>query len=148
MPFQFPLRGLLRLRRIYEQCERMRLILLNASRARLRRESEEAGRQRTAEFEALELRLQGGMPGAEFRLEESSLQLAAARQRELNALIEALQLQVQKQVEAFSECQKKRKILESLRDRQSKAYQQIEDRREQQRTDDLFARRHAAHLDE
>lgn len=148
MPFEFPLRGLLRLRKIYEQRERMRLTLLNGSRVRLRQECDDVSRKRALEFEALEHKLQAGMAGVDFRLEEASLQLQATQQRELAALIEAMEIQVRKQVEMFSESQKKRKSLDSLRDRQLKVFQQVEGRREQQRIDDLFARRHAANLDE
>ncbi|MGH9352098.1 MAG: hypothetical protein ACRD2G_08070 [Terriglobia bacterium] len=142
MPFEFQLRGLLRQRKIYEQRERMRLMLLNASRSRLRTELDEAASRRSRAFEALELRLEAGMPGEDIRLEEASLQLASHRQRELAALIEALDLQVSKQVEAFWESQKKRKVIESVRERQWQAYHLIEERREQQRIDDLFVRRH------
>lgn len=146
MPYQFSLRALLRIRRIYEQRERMRLTLLNAARGRLRNERDESGRQRAHDFEAMEHRLEEGMPGAEFQFEEASLQLAAMRQRELAALIEAMDLQVSKQVEVFRESQMKRKILDSLSERERLAYQQVEDRREQQRIDDLFTRRHAVRL--
>ncbi|MGH9398289.1 MAG: flagellar export protein FliJ [Terriglobia bacterium] len=146
MAYQFSLRALLRIRRIYEQRERMRLTLLNASRARLRNEYDEAGRQRVQGFEELEQRLEEGMSGAEFQFEEASLQRAANRQRELSALIEALELQVRKQVEVFRESQMKRKILDSLSERERLAYQQVEDRREQQRIDDLFTRRHVSRL--
>ncbi|MGH9378912.1 MAG: flagellar export protein FliJ [Terriglobia bacterium] len=141
MPFEFPLRGLLRLRKIYEQRERMRLVLLNASRGRVRNELDEVESRRRREFEALELKLQAGLPGGEFRMEEASLQLESGRQRELARLIEALDLQVIKQVDIFWESQKKRKTIESVRERQWQAFHQIEERREQQRIDDLFARR-------
>ncbi|MGH9435727.1 MAG: flagellar export protein FliJ [Terriglobia bacterium] len=141
MPYQFSLRTLLRVRRIYEQRERMRLILLNGARARLRNEFDETGRQRAQGFEELEDKLEKGIAGTEFQFEEASLQLMANRQRELAALIEAIDLQVRKQSEAFRESQIKRKILDSLNERERLAYEQIEDRRDQQRIDDLFTRR-------
>jgi flagellar export protein FliJ len=141
VPFEFSLRGLLRLRRVQERRERMRLALLNSSRARARNEFEEAQQQGLLAFEELNRKLQAGIPGAEFRLEHASLQPLAKRRRELEALAEALELQMRKQIEVFGESQKKRKVLESLRDRQRKAFEQIENRREQQRIDDLFARR-------
>ncbi len=144
MPYQFSLRALLRIRRIYEQRERMRLTLLNAARARLRNEYDETGRQRAQGFEELEEKLEKGIEGTEFQFEEASLRLMANRQRELAALIEAIELQVRKQAEAFRESQMKRKILDSLNERERLAYEQIEGRREQQRIDDLFTRRHTA----
>jgi flagellar export protein FliJ len=141
MPFEFSLRSLLRLRRVQEQRERMRLALLNSSRVRARNERDEADRQAVLGFETFHQKLQAGLSGAEFHLERVSLQLLAKRRRDLEALIEALNLQMQKQVEVFGESQKKRKVLESLRERQLKAFELIQNRREQQRVDDLFARR-------
>lgn len=141
MPFDFQLRGLLRLRKIYEQRERMRLMVLNASRGRVRVEIDETASRRAREFEALERRLEAGMAAEDVQLEEASLQLTYRRQQELVKLIEALDLQVGKQVEIFWESQKKRKVIESVRERQWKAYRLIEERREQQALDDLFAQR-------
>jgi flagellar biosynthesis chaperone FliJ len=141
MPFQFSLRALLRLRNVEERRERLRLTVLNISRGRLRNEYEETCRRGLLEFERVQNRLQGGISGAEFRLEEASLRASGQRRREMAALLEALELQVQKQIAAFAESQKKRKILESLREREYLAFQQIERRHEQQRVDDLFARR-------
>jgi flagellar export protein FliJ len=141
MAFQFSLRGLLRLRNVEERRERLRLTVLNISRGRLRSEYEEAGRRALLEFERVQKSLQDGMSGAEFRLEDASLRASGQRRREMAALLEALELQVRKQITAFAESQKKRKILESLREREYLAFQQIETRHEQQRVDDLFARR-------
>jgi flagellar export protein FliJ len=145
MAFQFSLRALLRLRNVEEHRERLRLTVLNASRGRLRTEYEEAGRRALLEFERLQQRLQGGMAAAEFRLEDASLQASGQRRREMAALLEALELQVQKQITVFAESQRKRKIVESLREREYHAFQQIESRHEQQRIDDLFARRSTLH---
>lgn len=141
MPFDFQLRGLLRLRKIHEQRERMRLMVLNASRGRVRAEIDETASRRAREFESLERRLEAGMAAEDVQLEEASLQLTYRRQQELVKLIEALDLQVSKQVEIFWESQKKRKVIESVRERQWKAYRLIEERREQQALDDLFAQR-------
>ena len=145
MPFQFSLRALLRLRHIEEQRERLRLKLLNSSRARVRHEYEEVGRAALVEFEQLDHRLRDGLAGAELLLGENTLQASRKRRQELTALIETLERQIQKQISSFSESQKKRKILESLRERELRAYQQIENRREQQRIDDAFARRSNPH---
>lgn len=141
MPFHFSLRALLRVRQVEERRERLRLTLLNASRARLRNDYDEIGRHRLEEFKEFERRLGKGVSGAELRFDQASLQISAKRRRELAALMEALELQRQKQIATFAESQKKRKALDLLREREWRAFQQIEDRREQQRTDDLFARR-------
>lgn len=147
MPFQFSLRALLRLRKVQELREEMRLNLLHSSRGRLRAEHDEATRQKETEFETLERQLETGMSGAAFQLEEAFLQGVSSRSRELAAHLEALDLQVRKQVEVFWESQKKRKILDSLEEREWRVHQLIEDRREQQRVDDLFAQRQATRLD-
>jgi flagellar export protein FliJ len=141
MAFQFTLQALLRFRNVQERRERMRLATLNATRGRLRNELEEAWRQGVAEFEQHERRLETGMPAAELRLERFSLQLTKEHQHTLSALLDALELQVRNQIEAYSEAQKRRKTLESIRDRQWQVHQLTENRREQQRIDDLFAQR-------
>ena len=143
MPFEFQLRGLLRLRKVHEQRERMRLMLLNASRSRVHSELDEAAKRASSEFEALERRLEAGILAGDLQFDEAALQALSHRRRELGRLIEALDLQVGKQVEAFWESQKKRKVIESVRDRQWQAHHLIEERREQQRLDDLFAQRAA-----
>lgn len=146
MPFDFQLRGLLRLRKAHEQRERMRLMLLNASRGRLRSELDDVARRRAVAFEALERKLETGMAAEDLAMEEALLQVALERRREIAQLIEALDLQVSRQVEAYWDTQKKRKVIESVREREWEEYRLIEDRREQQRVDDLFARRQdAAH---
>lgn len=143
MPFEFQLRGLLRLRKVHEQRERMRLMLLNVSRSRLRSELDDAASRRAREFDALELRLEAGMLAGDLHLDQASLEAATLRHQELGRLIEALDLQVSKQVEVFWMSQKKRKVIESVRERQWQAYHLIEERRAQQQLDDLFAQRAA-----
>lgn len=147
MAFQFSLRALLRLRRTYEQRERMRLTLLNGAFHRIQHEYDDLGQQRQARFEQLEEKLQTGIPGAEFHMENALVTLTVNQQRELAAQMKALETQIQAQASAFREAQKKRKTLDSLREHELQAYQQIQNRREQQQFDDLFARRRASHKD-
>lgn len=141
MAFQFSLRALLRLRQSYEQRERMRLSLLNAAYSRLRQEYEEAGRQRKLGMEDLAHRLHGGIYGSELRAATLLLEQSTARQFQLKEQMKALELQVQNQTAIYLESQKKRKILESLRERELRAYELDANRREQQRIDDLFVQR-------
>lgn len=141
MAFQFSLRALLRLRQSYEQRERMRLSLLNAAYARLQQEYEETAQLRARRFEELKHHLRIGMAGSEFRTTMNSLQQSAARQLRLKGQMKTLEIQARKQAEIFLESQKKRKILESLRERELRAYELDENRREQQRIDDLFVQR-------
>jgi flagellar FliJ protein len=141
MPFQFSLRALLRLRQSYEQRERMRLSLLNAAYGRLRQEYEETVLHRRLGIEDLGNRLRDGMAGSELRLATDLLQRSADRQLQLKEQMKALEIQVRKQTETFLESQRKRKILESLRERELHAYELNQNRREQQRIDNLFVQR-------
>lgn len=141
MPFQFSLRALLRLRQSYEQRERLRLSLLNAAFNRLQQEYEETAHQRKSGLEELNNRLRVGMMGSELRTATDSLEQSANRQLQLKEQMKALEIQVRKQTEIYLESQRKRKILESLRERERQAYELEENRREQQRIDDLFVQR-------
>lgn len=141
MAYQFRLRALLRLRRIYEQRERMRLSLLHASRQRARDECDTVARERLDDFERLEERLELGMPGRDFQARQAELHLKAEHQQGLADLLEALQVQILQQTTAFQQAQTKRKMLESMDERERQAYELIQARREQQRIDDLFASR-------
>lgn len=141
MPYQFRLQPLLRIRRVYEQREWLRLALLHASRIRTADERDEIASDRAKRFDRLEQSLERGMPGADFQPLEAELQLMLGHQKELAALLEALQLQIQTQTEHFQQAQASRKMLENLDAREKQAYELIQNRREQQRIDDLFARR-------
>jgi len=141
MPFQFSLRALLRLRQIYERRERMRLSLLNAARGRLQQEYDEAGRKRKLGVEQLESRLRSGILGSELQPAAALVQQSADRRRQIQEQMKVLEFHVQKQTEIFLESQKKRKVLESLRERELQVYKLDENRREQQRIDDLFVQR-------
>lgn len=141
MPFQFSLRALLRLRKSYEQRERLRLILLNAAYGRLHQEHEKAGQQRRIGLEELANRLQDGILGHELQATAAALEQLADRQRQLEQQMKALEFQARKQTEIFLESQRERKILESLRERELRAFELEENRRAQQRIDDMFVRR-------
>lgn len=141
MPFQFSLRALLRLRQTYEKRERMRLALLNAAYSRLEQEYEEARRQKRLGVEQLGNRLRDGIFGSELRAAAAAVQQSADRQLQLREQMEAVKLQARKQTELFLEAQKERKILDSLRERELRAYELDENRREQQGIDDLFVQR-------
>lgn len=144
MPYQFRLRPLLRIRRIYEQREWLRLALLHASRIRTSEERDEVARERIQGFERLEQSLERGVDGVDFQAREAELQLMLGHQRELAELLEALQLQIHTQTETFQHAQANRKMLENLDERERQTYEVIQNRREQQRIDDLFARRREA----
>jgi len=141
MPFQFSLRALHRLRQTYEKRERMRLTMLNAAFGRLQQNYQETGRQRMADLTQLEGNLQTGMAGNELKVTATSLQHSAARLNQLKNQIKELEFQVRRQTEIYLETQKKRKILDSLRERELRTFELDENRREQQRIDDLFVQR-------
>lgn len=141
MPFQFSLRALLRLRQSYEQRERLRLTLLNAAYNRAEQGYKEARQQRSLGSQQLGKQLQDGIRGSELRAAAASLQQSADRQSQLREQMKALEVQAQKQTEMFLESQKKRKIIESLRERELQAFELDENRRSQQRIDDLYVQR-------
>lgn len=145
MPFQFSLRALLRLRQTYEKRERMRLTVLNVAYGRLLQEYRESAEQRMLVFEQLEQQLQGGISGSELQIPSASLQQSNDTRRKLIGQIKDLELQVRKQTETYLESQRKRKILDSLRERELRAFELDANRREQQRIDDLFVRRRHSH---
>lgn len=141
MPFQFSLRALLRLRQTYEKREHMRLTALNVAYGRLQQEYQESGERRMLGFEQLTKQLQEGISGSELRVATTSLQHSTSRRRQLTGKMKDLELQVRKQTESYLESQRKRKILDSLRQRELWAFVLEENRREQQRIDDLFVQR-------
>lgn len=141
MSFRFSLRALLRLRQIYERRERMQLTVLNVAYGRLQHEYQECSERWMIGFEQLEKHLQGGTSGSEFQIAAVALQYSTTRHRQLKDQMNDLSLQVQRQTKIYIESQRKRKILESLRERELQAFELDENRREQQRIDDLFVQR-------
>jgi flagellar export protein FliJ len=138
MVFRFSLEALRRLRLAYEKREHLRLAVLNAEYARLQGRYEDLEAQRGLIFEQLEERLEEGMTAGEFQISAALMQPTAQQRNHVRRQMLELEPQVRKQTAAYLDSQRKRKILDSLRERQLRAFELDENRWEQQRMDDLF----------
>jgi len=138
MAFRFPLQALLKLRLGFEERERLRLAAV-ISRLHQLRSQYEAGQQqkRAAEIKLMQ-QMRAGMIAVEFHFAQASLEAEGRRLKLVLAEIAKVEQLRQAQQAAYLEAQKKRKILERLRERQAEVYRLEEDRREQQRQDELF----------
>lgn len=147
MAFRFPLQSLLKLRLAFEERERQRLAAVISRLNQLRSQYQAWQQQKhTAETKLTE-QLKKGMIAVEFYFANASLEAEARRLKLVLAEITKVDQLRQAQQAAYLEAQKKRKILERLRDRQAEAYRLVEDRREQQRQDELFTIRHSRKQD-
>jgi len=139
--FCFPLQALLKLRLGYEERERMRLAAVISRLHQLRSQYELWQQQKqTAEIK-LSQQMRTGMVAVEFHFAQASLEAEDRRLKLVLAEIDKVEQLRQAQQVAYLEAQKKRKILERLRERQAEAYRLVEERREQQQQDELFAAR-------
>jgi len=139
--FRFPLQALLKLRLGYEERERMRLAAVISRLHQLRSQYELWQQQKqTAEIK-LSQQMRTGMVAVEFHFAQASLEAEDRRLKLVLAEIDKVEQLRQAQQVAYLEAQKKRKILERLRERQAEAYRLVEERREQQQQDELFAAR-------
>ena len=143
MAFRFSLQAMLRLRRSYEQRERLRLFTLASAITRLRTHLEEITSEQQRLFQNQEESLAAGTSGAELHLLRLAMAQQVEKQKALQEQIRRVEQQLEIQKLAYREAQKNRKILENLRDRQLEVYKQEQDRREQQTLDDLFNMRRA-----
>jgi len=144
MPFHFPLQPVLRLQQSLEDRERLRLALIIAALNKMNQHCQRLDQQKLKLANGLAERLKTGMAAAEIHFECADL--AAIEQQKNNLLQQKDKLEQQRtaQEQAFREAQRKRKTLESLRDRKLEQYRRIQQRREQERVDDLFGLRRAA----
>lgn len=144
MPFHFALQPVLRLQQSLEDRERLRLGLIIAALNKLNQHCHRLDQQKLQLANGLAERLQAGMAAAEIHFERA--RLAAIGQQKNNLLQQKDKLEQQRaaQEQAFREVQRKRKTLESLRDRKLERYRQFQQRREQDRVDDLFGLRRAS----
>jgi|YelNatPaOPRAMG01_1025707.scaffolds.fasta_scaffold35929_2 flagellar export protein FliJ len=139
MTFRFSLQALLRFQQTYEKRERLRLAVLNAEYARLQGRYQESDEQRSLIFGQLEERLREGTAAGEFQFGAVLVQHAAQQRSRIRRQMMELEPQLRIQTAAYLDSQRKRKILDSLRERQLRAFELDENRREQQRIDDLFS---------
>jgi len=140
--FRFSLQALLKLRLIYEERERMRLAAVISRLHQLRSQYESWQRQKQMAENKLSEEMRTGMVAVEFHFAQASLEAEDRRLKLVLAEIAKVEQLRQAQQAAYIEAQTKRKVLERLQERQAEAYRLAEDRREQQRQDELFAIRH------
>lgn len=139
MAFRFSLQALLKLRLIYEERERMRLAAVISRLHQLRSQYESWQRQKQMAENKLSEEMRTGMVAVEFHFAQASLEAEDRRLKLVLAEIAKVEQLRQAQQAAYIEAQTKRKVLERLQERQAEAYRLAEDRREQQRQDELFA---------
>ena len=142
MPFHFSLQPVYRLRQSLEERERLRLAMIIGYLNQLNQLVEHLDQEKLRVSRGLEERLKAGMTAGELQFELA--RVAAFEQQKKGVRLQIAKLEEQRaaQEQAFREAQRKRKIVENLRDLKLELYRQEEARREQQRVDDLFGRRH------
>lgn len=143
MAFHFRLQPLLRLRQSLENRERLRLALILSAINELRLRCERLDRDVADSAQELCKHLTAGMAAADVQLVGIGILSSRRRKELLLQKIAVLTEERNQQQRAFRDAQRKRKILERLRDLQLEAYGREEDRREQQRLDDEFGLRRA-----
>ena len=143
MAFHFRLQTLLRLRQSLEERERLRLTLILSAINQLRLRCEHLDHDVANAAQDLCKQLAAGMAAADVHLVRLGMISSRRHKEVLLQKITALTEQRHQQERAFRDAQRKRKILERLRDLQLEAYKREQDRREQQRLDDEFGLRRA-----
>jgi flagellar protein FliJ len=143
MSFSFRLQPLLRLRQSLEDRERLRLTLILSAINQLRLQCERLDQDMADSAGDLCKHLASGMSAADVQLVRTGIVSCRRRKQLLLQKMAALAEQRNQQERAFQEAQRKRKVLERLRDLQLEAYKREQDRREQQRLDDEFGLRRA-----
>jgi flagellar export protein FliJ len=138
MAFQFSLQSVLHLRQSLEHQQELRLRAANQLVSQMQDgiERVEMGRRQWRDRQAQEL--SAGMTAAELRfaLERDSDLLAY--KTELEKKLAQLQQLRDHQLEIFQQARQARKTLETVRNRQQRAYQRETLRLEQKNLDDLF----------
>lgn len=142
MPFHFSLQPVFRLRQSLEERERLRLAMVIGYLNQLNQLIEKLDQEKLRVSRGLENRLKAGMSAGELQFELARKAALEQQKKGLRQQLVKLEEQRVAQEQAFREAQRKRKIVENLRDLKLELYRQEEARREQQRVDDLFGLRH------
>jgi flagellar export protein FliJ len=143
MAFEFPLQPVLRLRQSLEERERLRLAMVIAAINQLHLHCERLEQQTVEAGRSLCEKLKTGMAAGEVELIRTIMSSFRRRKEALLQRIAALQQQRSQQQQAFRDAQRKRKIIEKLREVELEAYRRDQARREQQLLDDQFGQRRA-----
>jgi flagellar FliJ protein len=141
MAFRFGLKSVLRLRQSLEDRERLRLALVLGAISRIDRQCQQLDLDRSRILSDARDSLQAGISAAELQFEHARASVAARSKAPL--LLQKVRLDKERvaQEQALVEAQRKRKILEKMRERQLELYREIERRMEQQQMDDLHSAR-------
>jgi flagellar protein FliJ len=142
MSFHFPLQPVFRLRQSLEERERLRLAMIIGYLNQVNQLIEKLDQEKLRVASGLEERLKGGMTAGELHFELARKAALEQQKQGLRQQLAKLEEQRRAQEQAFREAQRKRKIIENLREMKLELYRQEEARREQQRVDDLFGLRH------
>ncbi|HXJ96865.1 MAG TPA: flagellar export protein FliJ [Terriglobia bacterium] len=142
MPFHFSLQPVFRLRQSLEERERLRLAMIIGYLNQLNQLIEKLDQEKLRLSSGLEDRLKAGITAGELQFELARKAALEQQKKGLRQQLAKLEEQRAAQKQAFREAQRKRKIVENLRDLKLELYRQEEARREQQRVDDLFGLRH------
>ena len=141
MAFHFPLKPILRLRHSLEERERLRLAMIINRINQLSRQGEQLAHERKQGGERIASNLATGMRAGELLLERSRLAAIDQTQKALAEHKAEVEQQRSGQEQALREAQRNRKTLENLRDHKFELYRLEQERRNQQRVDDLFGLR-------
>jgi flagellar protein FliJ len=142
MPFHFSLQPVFRLRQSLEERERLRLAMIIGYLNQLNQLIEQLDQEKLRVSSALEKSLKAGMTAGELQFELARMAGIEQQKKSVRLQITKLEEQRAAQEQAFREAQRKRKIVENLRDLRLELYRREEARHEQQRVDDLFGQRH------
>jgi flagellar protein FliJ len=142
MSFHFSLQPVFRLRQSLEERERLRLAMIIGYLNQVNQLLEKLDQEKLRVASGLEERLKAGMTAGELHFELARKAAIEQQKKSLRQQLAKLEEQRAAQEQAFREAQRKRKIVENLRDLKLELYRQEEARREQQRVDDLFGLRH------
>lgn len=141
MPFRFSLETVLRIRKSFVRLEHLRLLALAAIVEHGRRELESHDRESEKAVQNAQRDLLIGSVAAELQFESVRRALRLQERLALEKRLVELGRLYRKQQLVLLAAQKKRDILENLRNRKLAAYQREQVRREQQRIDELFIAR-------
>jgi len=142
MSFHFSLQPVFRLRQSLEERERLRLAMIIGYLNQMNQLLERLDQEKLRVASGIEERLKTGMTAAELQFELARKVAIEQQKKGLQLQLAKLEEQRAAQEQAFREAQRKRKIVENLRDLKLELYRREEARREQQRVDDLFGLRH------
>jgi len=141
--FQFNLEGLLRVRESFEKQEEQKLGVAIAELKRWDAKIADVREQLAATAARLDELLARGAIGADIHLECYERHLLERLEKVLAESVSAARAEVKNQQIRLQAAQRKRKILDNLRQRQLALYLLTEGRRDQQRLDDTFLLRRA-----